>query len=243
MRKYYLGVLILLCSLFLMPPAIPYAQSTLMDTCHYFPETQQQVCGLILYRFRIEGVEQDGQPGYSIAENIARFGHPITPQYTEGTMTIQQFQYAVFQYDAAQGPTAPVLVTMTGGSLPPVSDAQPINEAPPPSAETLLPPDRVGTSPNGETVLTVINDSTQELRLFLEGPDSIWITVPACPECTDYVGTIPDTCRAIAPSTRQVLPAGTYIVRTLEDPGIVPLEGTWTLEAGGMYELCLFIMY
>ncbi len=244
MKRRYLLLFLLFTGLFLVPAGTPQAQSTLMDTCHYFPETQQQVCGLIFYRFRAEGVEQDGQPGYSIAENVAKFGYPTGPQYTEGSKTIQHFQRAIFEYETYLAPNAPVTVLITAapatGTQPP-----PANEPPPPQetvSETLPSPEVIGPSANGETAITVINDSTQPLRLMLDGPERVWIDVPACIECTDYT-TPPAQCRSIAPSRRQVVQPGTYTVRTLEDAGVIPLGGNWNLDPGLEYNLCLFIVY
>ncbi len=49
------------------------------DGCRYFQETGWNVCGVLLEVYRSRGLETDGQPGTSLAENIALSGLPLTP--------------------------------------------------------------------------------------------------------------------------------------------------------------------
>jgi hypothetical protein len=48
------------------------------EECMYF-DTGWNVCGEFLQRFRSYGLETDGQPGFSLEENIALLGKPISP--------------------------------------------------------------------------------------------------------------------------------------------------------------------
>lgn len=235
---------ILLC----VSPFRSYAQG--QGDCFVFAETQVQVCEMMLYRFRSEGVEQDGQPGYSLEESIARFGYPISPQFQENGWTAQRFQRALFAYATALAPHTPVLVWFGDGRtlpLPPAPDTGPPlppNQPPqpgPPAAP--LPPIGPGTpSPTGETLLIVFNDSPLPLRLTFTGTEDRIIELPACDTCGVYSPPGPSTCPAQGPSGEYVFKPGPYNVRAEFGSDVTPFEGSWTFEQGYAYGQCFFII-
>lgn len=71
--------------------------------CLYFPETRQSLCEPFLSYWRSQGLEFDGRPGYSISENIALFGLPLSEQQPEllsngAVHTVQWFERTRFEH-------------------------------------------------------------------------------------------------------------------------------------------------
>ncbi|NJN68352.1 MAG: tetratricopeptide repeat protein [Chloroflexaceae bacterium] len=60
----------------------PPPRETPTDGCLYFAETGWNVCGVLLDVYRSRGLERDGQPGLSLAEQLALSGLPLTPRLT-----------------------------------------------------------------------------------------------------------------------------------------------------------------
>jgi hypothetical protein len=67
--------------------------------CHFFPATQQNVCGQILVVWRASGLEFDRRRGASEAESLALFGMPLSDQQTE---TIEGKEYTVQWFERAR---------------------------------------------------------------------------------------------------------------------------------------------
>lgn len=51
--------------------------------CVYFAETRHSVCGDFLDTWRAHGLEVDGNAGYSMKDNLALFGYPVSEPMTE----------------------------------------------------------------------------------------------------------------------------------------------------------------
>lgn len=73
------------------------------DGCVYFEQTGFNICHQeILDMYRSNGLEVDGQPGFSVQDNIALFGLPLTPvreEVLEGTTyEVQYFERARFEW-------------------------------------------------------------------------------------------------------------------------------------------------
>lgn len=68
--------------------------------CRFFPETSHNVCSPILEAWQSNGLELDGQPGFSAAESLALFGLPLSPLQTETLSTGQD--YAVQWFERAR---------------------------------------------------------------------------------------------------------------------------------------------
>ncbi len=87
------------------------------DACVHF-DTGWNVCGEFLQRFRAYGLETDGQPGFSLAENIALFGKPLSPIITyiaNGIeYPVQLFERARFELHQQQSPPYHVQLGLLG---------------------------------------------------------------------------------------------------------------------------------
>lgn len=86
--------------------------------CLYFVETRHNICGKFLQYWRSNGIEFDGRPGYSIPENLALFGYPITEATMEtgsdGVSRLTQwFQRARFEDHGKNG----VLLGLLGNEV------------------------------------------------------------------------------------------------------------------------------
>ncbi|MFV9507244.1 MAG: hypothetical protein AB4911_22060 [Oscillochloridaceae bacterium umkhey_bin13] len=89
--------------------------------CRYFAETGQSVCGAILAAWRANGLELDGRPGKTEAENLALFGLPLsgpTVEIIEGRqLTVQWFERARFELHPENAPPFNVLLGLLGNEL------------------------------------------------------------------------------------------------------------------------------
>ncbi|NJP05741.1 MAG: hypothetical protein HC837_09030 [Chloroflexaceae bacterium] len=115
--------------------------------CPFFETTGQSICGRFLEAWRANGIELDGQPGYSEIENLALFGLPISQPITDtlsdgNTYQVQWFERARFEYHPQQDVPFQVLFGLLGNeiqqappSTPPEPD-QPAQPAPPAALPT-----------------------------------------------------------------------------------------------------------
>lgn len=69
------------------------------EGCVYFEQTGWNVCGSILEFYRSQGLEVDGKAGFSVEDNKALFGLPLTP---EVKMEIGGQQYSVQWFERAR---------------------------------------------------------------------------------------------------------------------------------------------
>jgi len=76
--------------------------SSAPNGCLFFQETGHSLCEPFLSYFRSKGLEFDGRRGYSLAENLALFGLPLSepqPERIQGnTYTAQWFERARFEH-------------------------------------------------------------------------------------------------------------------------------------------------
>jgi Tol biopolymer transport system component len=89
------------------------------DGCRYFEETGRNVCGDILAAWRADGLELDGRPGFTEAENLALFGLPLTGLMTEtlsdgNDYQVQYFERARFELHPQNEPPFNVLLGLLG---------------------------------------------------------------------------------------------------------------------------------
>jgi hypothetical protein len=77
----------------------PPDAETAQPGCLYYPETGWNVCGAILQAYRANGLETDGQAGFSSNDNKALFGLPLTPLVT---MQIENKPYQVQWFERAR---------------------------------------------------------------------------------------------------------------------------------------------
>jgi hypothetical protein len=91
--------------------------------CRFFHETQHNICGAILQTWHQYGLEFDGQPETSEAENLALFGLPITELIpdvsTDGQVyMVQWFERARFELHPENVPPYHVLLGLLGTEQP-----------------------------------------------------------------------------------------------------------------------------
>jgi hypothetical protein len=65
--------------------------------CVYFAETRHAVCDQFLDTWRAHGLEVDGNAGYSIKDNLALFGYPVSEPMTEVLSDGQEYTVQYFE--------------------------------------------------------------------------------------------------------------------------------------------------
>jgi hypothetical protein len=119
------------------------------EGCTYFEQTGYNVCGDFLNYWSSNGLNLDGQPGFTAQESLALFGLPLTGEF-EATLedgnryTVQWFERARFERHPENNPPYNVLLSRLGvdevgaPQPPPGEPAEPAPEpAPgPPDSET-----------------------------------------------------------------------------------------------------------
>ncbi len=90
--------------------------------CRYFVQTQHSLCDPFLSYWRSHGLELDGVAGYSVEENMALFGLPLSePQMEELSdgqeYTVQWFERARFEYHPENAPPYDVLLGLLGNEV------------------------------------------------------------------------------------------------------------------------------
>lgn len=99
----------------------PPSSEASKPTCLFFPETGWNVCGEILKAYRASGLETDGQTGFSVADNKALFGLPLTPlveMELEGQKyQVQWFERARFESHPENKPPYTVLLGLLGNEV------------------------------------------------------------------------------------------------------------------------------
>jgi uncharacterized protein YgiM (DUF1202 family) len=100
--------------------------------CRFFPETGHNVCGVFLSRWRANGLELDGKPGKTEAENLALFGLPISDVLEETlsdgkTYRVQWFERARFEMHPEHLPPYNVLFGLLGREVRTSTVPQPVS--------------------------------------------------------------------------------------------------------------------
>lgn len=124
------------------PPSDPRPE------CRYFSETRHNVCDRFLAAWRASGVEMDGQPGLSEAENLALFGLPLGEMATEivdgVSREVQWFERARFERHPGNEPPFDVQFGLLGREI---RTAPPPPQPTPPASPTLVLPAPTPASP------------------------------------------------------------------------------------------------
>ncbi len=87
--------------------------------CTYFNETGFNVCGDFLAYWSSNGLNLDGQPGFTAQESLALFGFPLTGEFKTtledgNTYTVQWFERARFERHPENAPPYTVLLSRLG---------------------------------------------------------------------------------------------------------------------------------
>ena len=110
-------------------------------------------------------------------------------------------------------------------------------------AGELPPPTPTGSSGGALTRVVIYNDSPEELRLVVSGPESRIEVIPASPTSGTYSLVGPPSCRTDVPTIELRLTPGDYqVLVEATTGGVRPFTGTWTLGRGDAYESCFFIV-
>lgn len=65
--------------------------------CVYFAETRHSICGNFLNTWQAHGLEVDGSAGYSMKDNLALFGYPVSEPMTEVLEDGQEYTVQYFE--------------------------------------------------------------------------------------------------------------------------------------------------
>ena len=100
--------------------------------CRFFPETGHNVCGVFLSRWRANGLELDGKPGKTEAENLALFGLPVSDVIEETlsdgkTYQVQWFERVRFEMHPEHLPPYNVLFGLLGREVRTSTVPQPVS--------------------------------------------------------------------------------------------------------------------
>jgi hypothetical protein len=118
-----------------------------------------------------------------------------------------------------------------------------INRAEDVGAGELPEPVPAGGAGRGVSEVVVYNDSPEELRLVLSGPESRIEIIPASPTSSTYSLVGPPVCRTDVPSLQLNLAPGDYRALVESTSGNVsPFSGDWSLSSGDAYQSCFFIV-
>jgi LPXTG-site transpeptidase (sortase) family protein len=93
--------------------------------CRFFPETGHNLCGELLALWRSAGIESDGRPGRSEAENLALFGLPLSALQEETladgrVYQVQWFERARMELHPELPAGSRVLLGLLGSELGPL---------------------------------------------------------------------------------------------------------------------------
>ena len=110
-------------------------------------------------------------------------------------------------------------------------------------AGNLPTPERSATTDDGSTVVIVRNESPESLRIVFSGSENRIEELEACSTCSTYYAS-PLFCPDTGPVGRYTVQPGQYfvVVESTSDSGTTPWSGNWTLESGGEYTNCFFIV-
>lgn len=114
------------------------------ENCRFFAETWKNVCDPILAAWRINGIEIDGLPGKSEAENLALFGLPVSVLQTEtlpdgSQRQVQWFERARFELHPENAPPFNVQLGLLGNEVQTNSPGSPPEPTPVPQEPTPVP--------------------------------------------------------------------------------------------------------
>jgi uncharacterized protein YraI len=101
-----------------------------------------------------------------------------------------------------------------------------------------------GVAAGGEAEVTVINDTPYALTLLVGSPNSVSITIEACPGCKVYGANGPSYCpeEGRTRKTIRLKPGNSQVVARVSDKSVIPFVGTWELKPDMGYLNCFFIV-
>jgi hypothetical protein len=157
------------------------------EGCTYFEQTGYNVCGDFLNYWSSNGLNLDGQPGFTAQESLALFGLPLTGEF-EATLedgnryTVQWFERARFERHPENNPPYNVLLSRLGVAEVGAPEVQPA----PPSEPQPEPPSEPAPTAGGQIAFTstrtggefddicVMNTDGSNVRCLQEGAIPAW---------------------------------------------------------------------
>ena len=110
-------------------------------------------------------------------------------------------------------------------------------------AGSLPQPVDTGGSGTGRTTIAIFNDSPEELRIVMSGPESRIEILAASPTSSEYLGVGPPSCRTDVPRLDLKVQDGDYqVLVESTGGGVSPFVGTWSLGRGDAYRSCFFVV-
>jgi uncharacterized protein YgiM (DUF1202 family) len=101
-----------------------------------------------------------------------------------------------------------------------------------------------GMAAGGEANLTILNDTPYELTVLIGSPNQTTVTVETCLTCSTY-GSVGPLCYQEEGRPRQTIrvkPGTMKVAARVDDPGVIPLSGEWTLNPDTSYSYCFIIV-
>jgi hypothetical protein len=111
------------------------------------------------------------------------------------------------------------------------------------STGSLPAPTATGRSGSDLASVVIYNDSPEELRIVMSGPESRVEVLAASPTSSTYDQVGPLSCRTDVPMLELDVPAGDFqVLVEATGGGIEPFSGTWHLDSRDAYTSCFFIV-
>lgn len=110
-------------------------------------------------------------------------------------------------------------------------------------AGTLPAPQTIGSTGSGPVKVIIQNDSPERLTLIFNGPEVRVEELEACTDCVKFTGAGPAGCPEKGPIGEYILAPGNYdVVVKAVGGSINPFRGSWSLESGGEYSSCFYLV-
>ncbi|HEU5015079.1 MAG TPA: hypothetical protein VFT66_21330 [Roseiflexaceae bacterium] len=99
----------------------PKSEPGVRNDCQYFAQTQHFVCAAFLVGWLTRGLEIDGRPGYSTAENLALLGLPLSDAHQETiegkSFQVQWFERGRIEFHPENNPPYNILGGLLGSEI------------------------------------------------------------------------------------------------------------------------------
>jgi hypothetical protein len=101
-----------------------------------------------------------------------------------------------------------------------------------------------GVAAGGEAEVTIINDTPYLLTILVGAPNSVSISIEACPTCKTYSFVGPVFCpeEGRPRKTVKLKPGTCQVSAEVSDPSIIPFYGVWDLKGDTSYFNCFYIV-
>lgn len=105
-------------------------------------------------------------------------------------------------------------------------------------------PVRSGDTRSGSTVVTIQNDTPEDMVISFSGVESRIEKLNACTKCQTFSQESVAECLNLGPTGTYTLTPGTYdvTVNAAGNAKVLPFRGTWDLRSGSKYSNCFYIV-